>query len=207
MTTENGIPAALHGKRLVVVDVEGNGQQPPEIIEVAALAIDLGSTPVDLRSWLIRPQRPITGVVTRKVHGITDSDVADSPSWVQVAPQVAELLSDRTLVAHNAYVEYRTLSAHLPDWKPTLVLDTLRLAKHVWPGLPKYSLDRLIVHAAIDTGVITDSEYHRAAYDAWSAWQLLCHLVRDGDLDWVHLVKVATLPGFTPANGVKGGLW
>lgn len=202
------LPEALHGRRLIVVDVEGNGQQPPEIIELAALPIDADyGIESDMLSWMIRPQKPITAMVTRKVHGIRDGDVADCPAWPEVAPQIAALLADRILVAHNASVEHRVITAHLPEWQPPMVLDTLRLAKYVWLDLPGYGLDKLVAHAGIDPAGFAESGYHRAAYDAWCAWQLLLRLIDDGELDWMGLLKVAALPGFAPAEEPDGGLW
>lgn len=201
------MPSVLHGKRLVVVDVEGNGQQPPEIIELAALPVDDRAAESDMRSWLIRPQKPITAMVTRKVHGIRDADVAGSPAWPEVADEIAAVLEGRALIAHNASVEHRVLSAHLPQWAPPMVLDTLRLAKRVWPDLPGYGLDKLVAHAGIDAAGFADTGYHRAGYDAWCAWQLLCRLVADTALDWAGLVGVAALPEFTPDVEPEGGLW
>jgi DNA polymerase III epsilon subunit-like protein len=210
MTATSIIPAALAGHRLVVVDVEGNGQTPPEIIEIALLPVDLGATETGMHSWLIRPQQPITGMVTRKVHGISNDDVADSPSWADVATDVTALLDDRVLVAHNASVEHRVLGAHLPDWAPALVLDTLRLAKYVWPGLPDgYGLDKLIAHAELDPGTFAQDGHHRAGYDTWCTWQLLRRLVEDGKLSWDNLVTTAALPGLMRAEQAERseGLW
>jgi DNA polymerase III epsilon subunit-like protein len=206
VTTDDDIPEVLRDKRLVVVDVEGNGQQVPEIVEVGILATDLGATSEDLRSWLIRPTRRISTIVSNKVHGITNVEVAGCPAWPEVADEIAELLADRTLIAHNASVEHRVLTAHLPDWKPTLVLDTLRLAKQVWPTAPGYSLGGLIRHG----GIIVDlpgSRAHRAPYDAWCAWKLLCRLVGDSGMGWPDVVSIAALPGFVPAVEPDGGLW
>lgn len=198
-------PATLLGKRLVVVDVEGNGAQPPEIIEIATLTLHDNLSSDDLRTWLIRPRHPISELVTRKVHGIRNADVADSPPWTEIADAVADVIAGRTVVAHNASVEHRVLSAHLPGWRPPLVLDTLRLAKHVWPGLPSYSLDRLIVHADLDHSD-APGQYHRAGWDAWMTGQLLLRLADHGGLDWPGLVTVAALPGFgQPEPGA--GLW
>ncbi|MBX7267515.1 hypothetical protein KIF24_16760 [Micromonospora sp. Llam7] len=44
--------------RLVAADVEGNGQQPPRLVELAVVPIDAGviGDPV---SWLVRPPSPI----------------------------------------------------------------------------------------------------------------------------------------------------
>ncbi|MEC3919302.1 3'-5' exonuclease [Nocardia sp. CDC160] len=203
------IPAALRGHDIAVVDVEGNGQTPPEIIEIAI--VPAAGTVVSLdevRSWLVRPKNPITPIVTRKVHGITNDDVAQCPPWEQVSPTIGRVMFGRTLVAHNATVEHKVLSAHLPEWKPLMVLDTLRLAKKIWPGLKSYSLDKLIEHAALDMhGLDDDQAYHRAGYDAWAAWQLLCRLVRDVELDWDALVQAAGLPEFVKPAEPEGGLW
>lgn len=205
MTT--AVPTVLRDKRLVVVDVEGNGQQPPEIIEIAALPIDQAVTNEDMRSWVVRPRQKITPLVTRKVHGISNADVADSPPWPDIAADVRELLTDRTLVAHSASVEYRVLGEHLPGWRPPLVLDTLRLAKHVWPGLTGYSLGALITHAELDTSAISEQRHHRAEYDAWCAWLLLCALTEQGELDWPGLVSVAALHNVSALSKPEEGLW
>lgn len=208
MTTP--VPAALADHELIVVDVEGNGQTPPEIIEFAGLLVDGTDGTVrseDVRSWLVRPHKPIAPMVTRKVHGISNADVAGCPLWSEVALEIADLLGGRILVAHGAHVEYRVLGAHLPDWRPPLVLDTLRLVKHVWPDVTSYSLDKLVEHAHLDLTAVAGQRRHRAGYDTWCAWQLLRTLVNDGALDWPGLVKVATLPGSAAGSEPEGGLW
>lgn len=77
LMAHNEIPAALHGHDIAVVDVEGNGQNPPEVIEIAIIPV-AGTvvSPGDTRSWLVKPKNPITPIVTHKVHGITNDDVA-----------------------------------------------------------------------------------------------------------------------------------
>ncbi|GAA2975573.1 3'-5' exonuclease [Actinokineospora diospyrosa] len=196
------IPRVLAGQRLTVVDVEGNGGQPPEIVEIGVLALDQPLHPSRVATWLVRPRMPISSVVTRKVHGISNADVADSPTWQEVADEITGVLADRVIVAHNAAVEQRVLAAHLPGWTPPLVLDTLRLARHVWPGLDGYGLDRLIVHTGIDPEELS-GQRHRAGFDAWMTARLLATLAEHCD-DWSVLVRVAALPGFDAA---EGGLW
>ncbi|WP_460695629.1 3'-5' exonuclease [Nocardia thraciensis] len=207
MTGSIRFPDALHQRQLAVVDVEGNGQNPPEIIEIALLAVDGPTTPDALRSWLIQPQRPVTPIVTRKVHGITNVDLADCPSWHEVNDEIDEALCGRVLVAHNATIERKVLAAHLPDWDPPMILDTLRLAKSVWRGLDSYVLDKLIERGQLDVTAVAGQGYHRAGHDAWAAWQLLCALIADGELDWPELVAAAGLPDFLPTPEPEGGLW
>ena len=205
-------PPNPNGHDIVVVDVEGNGQQPPEIVEIAVLPITSGNpiTSADLRTWLVRPIRPISGLVTRKVHGITNAEVADAPRWDEIASEVAALLDGRILVAHNASVERRVLGSHLPQWQPPLVLDTMRLAKTVWPNLPGgYGLDNLIHHAALtppevptdtSTSGSTAGGRHRAGFDTWMTAALLHTLLAQDGLDWDQLLNTARLP--SPARPV-----
>jgi DNA polymerase III epsilon subunit-like protein len=204
------LDAPLRGHRLAVVDVEGNGKNPPEIVEIAVLPVhDIQPNRGDMQTWLIRPKAAISPIVTRKVHGIRNSDVADCPPWPAVAGDVEALLADRVIVAHNATVEHRVLAAHLPSWRPPLVLDTLRLAKHTWPHLERYGLDELLQHIELDLDTSESSEQrrHRASFDTWCAWGLLLVLADQSGLDWDGIVKVATLPNFAPPHEDGGGLW
>ncbi|WP_067852057.1 3'-5' exonuclease [Nocardia shimofusensis] len=203
------VPHTLRGREFVVVDVEGNGQTPPEIIEIAILPVSRDEVSVEeTRSWLVRPIHPITPIVTRKVHGITNGDVDGKPSWAEVSEQISGALTDRILVAHNANVERRVLSEHLPGWAPPMVLDTLRLAKAVWPGLAGgYALERLITHAGLDGNAVADQGHHRAGWDAWAAWQLLVRLIEESGLGWDGLVQAAAPSEFIPPRESEGRLW
>lgn len=203
------VPNALRGRDFAVVDVEGNGQTPPEIIEIAILPVSGDDVVVDqMRSWLIRPERPITPIVTRKVHGITNSDVADCPMWAEVSDVIESVLIERILVAHNAPLERRVVGDHLPAWAPPMALSTLKLAKAVWPRLSGgYKLDKLMAHAKLDTTAVTDHGHHRASWDTWAAWQLLVRLVEEGGLGWDGLVQAAAPAEFVPPREPEGRLW
>ncbi|OKI19850.1 hypothetical protein A6A25_38890 [Saccharothrix sp. CB00851] len=199
------MPDVLEGHPLVLVDVEGNGGRPPQIVEIAVLPVDGTVTGRDLRSWLVRPSVPITPFAHR-IHGIGNDEVERKPHWHGVSHEIQPALTGRTLVAHNAGTEYRVLSAHLPGWQPPMVLDTLKLAKHVWPDLPGYSLDTLVTHADLDTTGISDQRPHRAGYDTWCAWLLFRTLVDQAGLDWDDLVRVAAHADFQHDHA-QDGLW
>src|SRR5689334_10224908 len=64
--------------RYAIADVEGNGQQPPDLVELAVLPITDGviGEPV---SWLVKPPQPITYFAT-SIHGISGKDVASAPA-------------------------------------------------------------------------------------------------------------------------------
>jgi DNA polymerase III epsilon subunit-like protein len=70
----------------IVVDVEGNGQRPPDLVEAACVPIDSGDSGA-VRTWMVRPPRPITGPVTR-ILGIRNTDIANAPSTAAVAAEI-----------------------------------------------------------------------------------------------------------------------
>lgn len=202
------LPAALLDRAVAVVDLEGNGGQPPEIVEIAILPVD-GTPPAEdeLREWLVRPKTRINGIA-RRIHGIGNSDVESCPQWRDTAPAVQQLLQGRTMVAHSAAGDYRVLGEHLPSWRPPMVLDTLRLARHVWPGLPGYGLSDLVAHASLPVGDTTQQRRpHRAGFDTWCTWLLLLALLEDASMAWEELVAAAALPQFAPLVEPEGGLW
>ncbi|MFE9751394.1 exonuclease domain-containing protein [Saccharothrix saharensis] len=205
MTTVS-VPTVLHGHPLAVADIEGNGGQPPRIVEIAVLPVDGPvATPRDLRSWLVRPSEPITPFA-RRVHGIGDDDVERKPPWHGVSGEVERAVTGRTLIAHNAGTEYRVLGAHLPGWRPPLVLDTLTLARRVWPELPGYGLHTLVAHADPDLTGLGGQRPHRAGYDTWCTWLLLRALVDRAGLDWDGLIRAAAHTDFQPTRREEG-LW
>ncbi|MFF9313860.1 exonuclease domain-containing protein [Streptomyces sp. NPDC014748] len=182
---------------LFVVDVEGNGANPPDLVEVAALPVRAGRPDTSTAgAWLTRPRRPVTPFAAR-VHGLTNAVLAGEPGWEEIAGQVRQLLGTSWICAHNAHVDYRVLSAHLPQWRPAGVLDTLRLARATYPGLPKYSLDALIDHIAPDLSA-APAQRHRATFDAFATAQLLLAMASRYE-SWDQLVAAAVPPGLPGA--------
>ncbi|MFF5035557.1 3'-5' exonuclease [Nocardia salmonicida] len=202
------IPSILRGRGIIIGVLEGNGQSPPEIIELALLPLAGDAAEVEgIRSWLIRPALPITPIVTKRVHGISNADVLTAPPWSEVADEIEVALGDRILLAHNADGDRRVISAHLPEWRPEMVIDTVRLAKAVWPDLyGGYSLEDLVRHAQLDRHAIPGQRQHRAAWDTWATWQLLARLVEDSGYGWDQLVRASAL-NWGIAAPEPAGLW
>lgn len=179
---------------LLVVDVEGNGQTPPDLIEVAVVEFNLqNSNPSIHESWLIKPPRPILPRVVR-LHGITNKDVSSSLTWDDVKDEIRAVLKNSWVVAHNARVEYDALTRHLPGWAPQGMIDTLRLARAVWPKLPSHSLDSLILYSTVDLASARGTR-HRALYDAYATAGILRALIHSSNCrSWEGLCRLACDP-------------
>ena len=168
--------------RYAVADVEGNGQQPPDLVELAVLPITDGTIGEPV-SWLVKPPRPIKYFAT-SIHGISGKDVASAPAFADIKHEVRRALADRVLVAHNAHVDIAVLRRELGGWEPPEVFDTLRLAKRLLPGQPSYKLGALVKVLSLDDGIPPGLEPHRAAYDVLVTARLFVRLAtrHDGSL-------------------------
>lgn len=108
------------------------------------------------------------------VHGISDADLADKPTFPQIAEDLVSFLDGAMLVAHNANFDIGFLNAEfarlgLPPVDPGMVVDTLALARRKHPMGPN-SLDALCRRYGIDNshrekhGALLDSELLAEVY-------------------------------------------
>lgn len=165
--------------RYVVVDVEGNGHQPPDLVELAVVPI-VDGTVGEPSSWLLKPARPITDFATR-IHGLANQDVTDAPLFAEIEGEVRRALDADVLVAHNAHVDVGAIQRHLGDWECPEVLDTLKLAKRLRPNLTSYKLGALVWEFKLADGLPEDLTPHRAPYDVLVAARLLVQLATQDD--------------------------
>lgn len=153
-------------EKVWVVDVEGNGATPAEIVEIALQEL------IDLQPsgrafhWLIKPQEPISPVVTR-IHGITNADVAEAPSIDDIAEDILTWTGGSVIVGHNVRVELDIINRSIPDWMPSAAIDTLKLARSLRPGLESYGLEKLgaALGLSAEAGRRTGMKHHSAQFD------------------------------------------
>jgi exodeoxyribonuclease X len=151
--------------KYVVVDVEGNGQQPPDLVELAVVPI-VGGTIGDYSNWLVKPAEPIRHFATR-IHGLSNQDVADAPTFEGIAAEVRHALAGAVFVAQNAHVDAGLLARKLGDtWPDPEVFDTLKLARRLLPGRKSYRLNELVRSYELAEGLPEGLAPHQATYDA-----------------------------------------
>ena len=125
---------------IVVLDVETTGKErsTDQIIE---LCLQLGLAPgSECRVWRIRPTVPIHPEA-QAVHGITAADLAASPMFDAVAPEIVEMLAAAdVIVGYSVAFDLDIVQAELTrvrmpplDLQGKHVVDVLRLWHHVEP--------------------------------------------------------------------------
>lgn len=181
---------AWPSEQIVIVDVEGNGHNPPDLVELAIAAFPATKDEAPI-SWLIKPPNRITWQA-KNVHGIGNSDVENCPGWDEIKDEVEQELTGQWFVAHNASVDYSVVKRHLPDWVPAGIIDTLKLARHVYPNASSHSLAALLTTTGLRDAV--SGELHRAGEDARVTALLLTHLIEKSSAkSWIDICKIAQI--------------
>lgn len=149
----------------IALDLETTGARPGpcKITEIGAVRLE-GLREVRRFSTLVNPMRPIPPFITR-ITGITQEMVADAPRIEEVIPELLAFLEEAVVVAHNAPFDVGFLNYELSRLAGYRLgegaIDTLPLARAVFPGLPNYRLGTIA--EALGAPVIA---CHRALADA-----------------------------------------
>ena len=137
----------IDDEEFVVFDIETTGlnSHTNEIIEIGAVKIKAGRI-MDRYSQLINPGRPIPYHIT-EITSITDEQVANEPKIDEVIGKFVDFIGDAVLVAHNAPFDIgfikRDVKKYLNIDLQSSVIDTLQMARDLFPDLKKYGLGDL----------------------------------------------------------------
>lgn len=171
--------------RQIVLDTETTGLYPDKghrIVEIAA--IEMINRKMSDRKFhrYINPEREVEEEAAR-VHGLTLDRLQHEPKFAEILPSLLEFLSGAELIAHNApfdigFINKELELAGLPKITTycTSVVDTLRMAKELWPG-KKNNLDALCDRYEIDNshrtlhGALLDTELLGEVYLAMTRGQ------------------------------------
>lgn len=163
--------------RFIAFDLETTGTLPgvDQIAEIGAVLFNEHGVPETIFATLIDPGIPMPEAAGR-VNGITDEMLRGKPRITDVLDAFAEFCGDEVLVAHNASFDAQFLIADIKKHETTaprgVILDTLGIAKKVYPGLANYKLGTLIQHLGIQA-----TNFHRAEEDASYCGQLFHKMI------------------------------
>ncbi|NOU58653.1 exonuclease domain-containing protein [Marinifilum caeruleilacunae] len=102
---------------------------------------------VESKEWLISPPEMYFHPINISIHGITEEDVADQPSFNYIWEEVEDYLHGNMVIAHNASFDIGVLRACLqtyglsnPDFD---YMCTVQISRNLWPNMPNHKLNTL----------------------------------------------------------------
>src|SRR4051812_2138345 len=183
---------------VAVVDLETTGLYPSvdRVVEVGVVLLDERGEVEDEFATLVNPGRDVGPT---SLHGISAGDVAEAPSFADIAGSLNPLLTGRLVVAHNALFDLRFMAREfgrvgLPlRLSPTLC--TMRLAP-LYFGAGTRSLQALCEYMSIPL------DAHAALNDARATAELLVRML-SSDLGSVSLAGAGMTVRFTADGGYE----
>jgi DNA polymerase-3 subunit epsilon len=176
-----------HDLPVAFLDTEttGTSAEADRIVEVGSIVGQSGA--VQRRyNWLINPGMPIPPRAT-EVHGISDEDVREQPSFAQVAPEIFQILHGTLPAAYNANFDRAFLRAEMQrvgllqgeNCPPALRngvewVDPLVWSRHVYRQERSHKLGDVATRLGVQL-----QNAHRASDDAEAALLVLYILGRD----------------------------
>ncbi len=127
------------------VDVETASNEMGSICQLGLAWFNSGVL-VETRGWLVRPQSRFNRANSR-LHGITQSDVAQAVTWKELYPALAPCFLGANIVSHTLFDRRAIFNAccrsSVPMFSYKSWVDTCRLARKVWPEEGCYTLPSL----------------------------------------------------------------
>lgn len=161
---DKGKSIIMFPKDYVVVDLETTGLYPKfdEIIEISCLRVRNYEI-VDSFSSLAKPEEEICDFIT-ELTGITNEMLSAAPPISQVLPSALAFVGNDIVVGHNVNFDinflYDACLCVLGKKFSNNFIDTMRIARRLYPELKHHRLRDMVEHLNIEPG-----KYHRALND------------------------------------------
>lgn len=194
------------------VDLETTGVNPAfdKILEIGAVRFRIDGGNICYQT-LVNPGIHIPENVIR-IHGITDGMVENSPSIEEISDAFFSFIEGAVLVIQNprfdlSFIDraFRISNTVRPELH---ALDTVRLAKKHFTGLPNHKLSTLSSHLGLDL------VSHRALDDAIACKSVFCETLNgfglSGESSFSDLIKIhgeLVRPGITSVSSAGKEVW
>lgn len=158
----------------VAIDFETANQHRTSICSVGIVMVENKIITQEYYA-LIKPIPEFYSFWNTKVHGLTQKDTLDSSTFPQIWYQLAPIIKDLPLVAHNSSFDKSCLHATLQAYGLAIPENdfycTYRSAKKALPNLVNHKLDTVSKHFGFTT-----LNHHHALSDAQACAHIALHL-------------------------------
>lgn len=158
---------------------------------------------IESRDWLISPPEMYFHPINVGIHGITEEDVMNKPSFNYIWEEVEDYLHGEMVIAHNASFDVSVLRACLetyglqfPDFD---YMCTVQISRNIWPNMPNHKLNTMAHMFDISL------KHHDALEDTLACAKIAikaCEVMSSGDL--ISLAdELRIMPGKLHSNGYR----
>lgn len=188
--------------RYTVIDFETANSRRSSPCAIGIIVVEDQSI-VEEKFYYIKPYDMYFSGFNISIHGIHPEDVKDAMEFDELYPLIRHYFEDQLVLAHNASFDMSVLRAvmthyHMPFPNLTYIC-TVKLAKAVYPDLPRHSLDKVSDHLNFAF------KHHDAFDDARACANIMIQSMdKTGIYDPMKLIEKFTIkPGILFPGGYK----
>lgn len=178
----------------VAIDVETANPDQASICQIGVVVFDDG---VVTSVWerVINPEDDFDGFNV-SIHGISEADVIDAPTFPDVVNELQGFLSEKIVVSHTAFDRVALNRAAAKYSLPQLSciwLDSAKIVRRTWPTFAQSGYG--LKNVAASLGLVFD--HHLAKEDARAAGEIVLRAIAETGIDiikWLERVKQPITP-------------
>ena len=191
----------------VAIDFETANEDLTSVCQIGIACFKSGQL-ADTYISLVNPNSYFSAI-NESIHGITEKDVKNAPSFTDVYGDISNLLDNQIVVSHTHFdrsVWYRTTQHHALQSPEIFWLDSAKVVRRTWDKYAKsgYGLSNVANDLQIDF------KHHDALEDAKTAGMVLMRACEHSGLnvkDWLEKTKQPiTTPSSVQRVGNNEGL-
>lgn len=159
--------------KFVFFDLETTGlNKDDEVIEIGAIKV-VDFEVISTFKTFVRPRKLLPRFITN-LTGITQEELDRAQDREKIKEDFKKFIEDAVLVAHNASFDKEFLERFLEEKVRNEVIDSLELARLIYPEFGSHSLEKLV--AALN---IKREKAHRAFNDALMLYEVFKKILEE----------------------------
>lgn len=156
--------------RIVAIDFETANSSMSSACSLGISIYEEGEI-LDSFEWYFKPHSRYNYFTNTPIHGIRKEDVENQEEFVFYYEELATILKDAIIVAHNACFDISVLNAECDlyglDHFKNKYIDTVAISRVVYPELYNHKLNTVSEYLGIDL------KHHNGQSDAFAALMIL----------------------------------
>ena len=164
-------------ERFAAIDFETANWQATSVCSVGVVVMNRWGETEDQFYSLIHPVPDFYSRKNTSIHGLARADTEDAPAFPTVWREIAPMVKEMPLVAHNSMFDEGCLKAvhalYEMDYPDYRFYCTYRLARKYFKGLENYQLHTVAAHCGFDL-----LHHHHALADSQACAAIMQAILR-----------------------------
>ncbi|WBW99136.1 exonuclease domain-containing protein [Oceanirhabdus sp. W0125-5] len=164
----------------VAIDFETANEKRNSACALGITVVESGEV-VEEKYWLIKPYENRFAPMNIWIHGITQEDVEDSPTFDEIWNEIKPYIEGKFVIAHNAAFDIsvlrRTLDTYNIQYPSFQYACTVVMSKNYYDGVANYKLNTLANALGIEF------KHHHASEDATAAARIFIEICKGLEID------------------------